>query len=154
MGDRFRILVAIDLQAGTPRLLDAAEQYGRAFDAVVDIVHVGDPDPFVGYIKSDDPGEQETIDSGRNARAKALRDAHQATHQAGEALRARGVQVDRALTLQGPILETILDQASRSGADLLVMGAQHHGMMYRLWHGDTAAAAAARAPCALLLIPV
>src|SRR5271166_2106177 len=59
MSDTFRIVVAVDLKAGTDRLLAEAQRYGRALNAVVDIIHVAAPDPdFVGYIKSPDPANK------------------------------------------------------------------------------------------------
>jgi len=154
MGKQFRILLAVDLEQGMARLVAEVERYARALDAVVDVLHVSDPDPFIGYIKSADPAEQDVIDSGRMPRAHELRAEHQATREVGEALRQRGVAIDQTLTVQGPILATILDQATRSEADLLMLGVHHHGALYRLWHGDTATGAAAEAPCAVLLIPV
>lgn len=58
-GDRtdnaFLILVAIDLKAETERLLAVARRYGRALDAIIDIIFVAEPDAFVGYAKSSDP---------------------------------------------------------------------------------------------------
>jgi hypothetical protein len=54
----YRILVAIDLKPGTERLLAEAQRYAKALDAIVDIIHVADPDPdFVGYIKSEQQPE-------------------------------------------------------------------------------------------------
>jgi nucleotide-binding universal stress UspA family protein len=69
-------------------------------------------------------------------------------------LRAKGVRVDQALTVQGPILATLVEQAGKLDIDLLIMGTHHYGALYRLWHGDVAAGAASRAPCALLLVPI
>src|SRR5947209_2828400 len=105
MSNDFRIVVAIDLQAGTDRLLAETKRYGLALNAVVDIIHVASPDPdFVGYMKSGDPGEATQDNQIRESEAKALRAEHQQTQAFGAALRASGVRVDQALTLQGPIL--------------------------------------------------
>jgi nucleotide-binding universal stress UspA family protein len=62
--------------------------------------------------------------------------------------------VDHTLTVQGSILETIVEQAGKLDIDLLIMGSRHYGALYRLWHGDMATGAASRAPCALLLVPI
>ena len=40
------------------------------------------------------------------------------------------------------------------GADMLIMGSHHHGALYWLMHGDTAAEAATQAQCQLLGIPL
>jgi len=61
VADDYRILVAIDLKAGTDQLLAEAQRYGRALDATVDVVHVSEPDPgFVGYIKKRRPRPAES----------------------------------------------------------------------------------------------
>jgi nucleotide-binding universal stress UspA family protein len=155
MSDNFRIVVAVDLKAGTERLLAEAQRYGRALDAVVDIIHIAAPDPdFVGYIKDSDPAEKTQDSLIRESEAKALRVEHQQTQALGETLRANGVRVDRALTVQGPTLATILGEARKLGADLLILGSHHHGAIYRLWYGDIAVDAAKQAPCALLVVPI
>jgi nucleotide-binding universal stress UspA family protein len=155
MNTEYRILVAIDLKTGTDRLLAEAQRYSRAFNAKIDIIHVADPDPeFIGYIKSSNPDAQDMVDSPRISRANALRIEHQRTQALGETLRANGVRLDQALTVQGPILTTILDHARKLNSDLLILGSHHHGALYRLWYGDTVAEATVQAPCALLVIPV
>lgn len=149
MNSDYRILVAIDLKTGTDHLLAEAQRYGRALNAVVDIIHVAAPDPyFVGYIK------KEQLDAEREPNAKALRAEHQETQAFGAKLRANGVRVGQALTVQGSILATILKEAEKLRADLLVIGSHHHGALYHLWYGETAADAAKQAPCALLIVPI
>jgi hypothetical protein len=82
----FRILIAVDLKSGTDQLLAEVQRYGRALDAVIDIIHVAEPDPdFVGYLKV---GEQEaTI---RNSKSQALRSEHNQTHALAESSEAKG----------------------------------------------------------------
>jgi len=69
-------------------------------------------------------------------------------------MRAAGIRVDQALTVQGPTLETIMEEARKFGADLLILGSHQHGALYRLWYGDIAIDAAKEAPCALLVVPI
>ena len=75
MSSDFRILVAIDLKAGTDRLLAEAQRYGLALNAVVDIIHVAPPDPdFVGYIKNDNPAEKTQDNLIRDFRSENIAD--------------------------------------------------------------------------------
>ena len=151
----FRIVVAIDLDAGTERLLKETQRYALALDAVVDLIHIAAPDPdFVGYIKSGDPAEKTQDNQIRDSEAKVLRSEHQHTQALGAELRGRGVRVERALTAQGPTLATILDETRKLGANLLIMGSHHHHALHRLWFGDIVLAAARQAPCSLLLVPI
>jgi nucleotide-binding universal stress UspA family protein len=150
----FRILVAIDLKAETERLLAVAQRYGQALNAIMDIIHVAEPDAFVGYAKSSDPQQQGLIDSGREPQAEELRRERQQTQAFEAALRANGVRVGRALTVQGPTSEMILEEARKLGADLLIVGSHQHGALYRFWHGDTVTSIAHQPPCALLVVPI
>lgn len=162
MSNAYCILVAIDLNPGTDRLLAEAERYARAFDATVNIIHVADPDPdFVGYIKGAQqtkPGAAHDVtdydQTLRDDRAKEFQSEHQQIHALAEKMRATGIRVDRALTIQGPPLEMILEEARKLGADLLILGSHQHGALYRLWYGDIAMDAAKQAPCALLVVPI
>lgn len=155
MANDYRILVAIDLKTGTDHLLAEAQRYGRAFDAIVDIIHVASPDPeFIGYIKSDDPQEQDQIDSEREPRAKALRNEHQQTQALATTLRTNGVRVDQALTVQGATITMVIEEARRLNSNLIILGSHQHGALYRLWRGDTATEAVKLAPCPLLVVPI
>jgi nucleotide-binding universal stress UspA family protein len=155
MSKDYRIMVAIDLKTGTDRLLAEARRFSQALNAIVDIIHVAPPDPgFIGYIKSNDPEEQNQFDTEREPHAKALRAEHQKAQAFGAMLRSAGVRVDQTLTVQGPTLATILAHVSKLNSDLLVLGSHHHGALYRLWSGDTVADAAKHAPCTLLVVPV
>jgi nucleotide-binding universal stress UspA family protein len=157
----YRILVAADLKPGTDRLLAEAQRYAKALDAIVDIIHVADPDPdFVGYIKSapearTGPDAVTNYDQTlRDDRAKEFHLEHQQVQAVAEQMRAGGIRVDQALMVQGPTLETILEEARKLGADLLILGSHQHGALYRLWYGDIAIDAAKQAPCALLVVPI
>jgi nucleotide-binding universal stress UspA family protein len=152
--NKFNILLAIDFNGGVDRLLEEAERYGRALDATVTVIHVADPDPFIGYIKASNPDEQSLIDVQRQPRANELRMEHQQTQAIGAALRAKGVRVDHALTVQGLVLTAMVEQVRKLDIDLLIMGSHHYSVLYRLWHGDMATGAASRVPCALLLVPI
>jgi hypothetical protein len=51
MNNEYRILVAIDLETGTDRVLAETHRFSKALNAIVDIIHVTPSDPeFVGYM--------------------------------------------------------------------------------------------------------
>jgi hypothetical protein len=70
-----------------------------------DIIHVVEPDAFVGYAKSSGPQQQGLIDLGRQPQAEKLRHERQQTQAFEAALRADGVRVGRAITVQRPTSE-------------------------------------------------
>jgi nucleotide-binding universal stress UspA family protein len=151
----FRIVVAIDLNAGTDRLVQEVQRYALALDAMVDIIHVAAPDPdFVGYPKSGHPAETTQDNLIRQSEAKALRGEHQQTQGVADLLRAKGVRVDQALTIRGPTLAAIMEQTKKLNASLLVLGSHQHSAFHRMWFGDVAAAAARQAPCPVLIVPL
>jgi nucleotide-binding universal stress UspA family protein len=154
MSHAFRILVAIDLKPGTDRLLAEAQRYANALDAIVNIVHIADPvSDFVRYTK----GAHEVKDYNdtlRDDQAKEFHLEHRQVDAIAEKMRASGIRVDQALTVQGPTLEKLLKEASKFDTDLLIFGSHHHGALYRLWYGDVAIDAIKQAPCALLVVPI
>jgi nucleotide-binding universal stress UspA family protein len=154
MQNEFRILVAVDFKADTRRLLVEVERFSRALNALVNLVHVAEPNPdFVGYLKihpNRNPTQEDLI---RQDRAEALQSEHEQLHAIAENLKTRGIRVEQALMVQGPVMETILEHTSKLASDLLIVGAHHHNALYRFWYGDTAAEAARRTFCSLLVVP-
>jgi nucleotide-binding universal stress UspA family protein len=57
------------------------------------------------------------------------------------------------LTVQGEILNSILDHVIKWNIDLLMLGSHHHGAFYRLMHEDVASEAVHKMPCAMLVVP-
>jgi nucleotide-binding universal stress UspA family protein len=111
--------------------------------SIVDIVHVAVPDPaFVGYTKTDQFEQR-----ARDDKAREFRSEHEKTQTIAAELQSKGVRLGQALTMQGPILETILDHARKLDSNLLMLGSHQHSALYRLWYGDTATDAAKQVPC-------
>jgi nucleotide-binding universal stress UspA family protein len=157
MSSDYRILVATDLGTGTDRLLAEVQRYGRALNAIIDIIHVASPDPdFVGYPKDHQPGEKTPSQNEliRASKARALRSGHRQVQAFEAKLRANGLRVDRTLMVQGPLPKTILEHVHKFNSDLLILGSRHHSALYRLWYGDIVTDAVKHAPCALLVVPV
>jgi nucleotide-binding universal stress UspA family protein len=67
-------------------------------------------------------------------------------------VRRLGVPCQTAVR-EGPIPATILDEARKSRAGLLVLGTRGHTGLARFFLGSVAAAGAAKAPCPVLLVP-
>jgi nucleotide-binding universal stress UspA family protein len=153
MSDDFRLLVAVDF-SGMDRALVEVERQARAHDALITLLHVAQPDPeFIGYLKSSGQAVQMQTDVKRIPKAEALRTEHQQIHAIAETLRKKGLRVDDAITVQGPVLASILEMSHKLSADMLIMGSHQHGALYRLMHGDTAAEAVSQAPCPVLVVP-
>jgi len=141
-----KILAAIDFSDITTQVIEQAESLARAFSAHLSLIHVAAPDPdFVGL----DAGPQVV----RDDRARELRTERQALQQMAERLQGRGIQADAHL-VEGPTVQTIIEQADHLHADLLILGSHGHGAWYRALVGSVAEGVLRKATCPLLVIPV
>lgn len=139
------ILAAVDLSPITQEVLLRASALAREHRATLWIVHVAAPDPdLVGF----EPGPQHI----RDHRAHELRDEHQELQQLATALSTGGLDV-RALLVQGPTVATILDEAARLRADIVVLGTHGHGTLHRLFVGSVCQQVLAATRTPLLIVP-
>jgi nucleotide-binding universal stress UspA family protein len=139
------ILVPIDFSGVTDRVVAQASAMATAFSGAVCLLHVAAPDPaFVGW----EPGP----DVVRHQRATSLREEHRKLQDLAESLRQRGIEA-QALLVQGPTVETILERAAKSEADLIVMGSHGHGALYRALLGSISEGVIRSATCPVLIIP-
>jgi len=141
-----KLLVVTDLEGEeADHFLEEARVWAGRFADWVWIVHVEDPDPaFVGY----EAGPTEV----RNAVAREIRDHHQRLEEESDRWREFGLDAV-ALTIQGPVVETILREAKKVEADAIVMGAPSHGRWHDLLFGNVADSLIRQAPCPVLVIP-
>jgi len=123
------IAVALDFSSSSEVLLDKAEQMASLFNSKVWLLHIVEPEPdFIGfgvgplYIRED--------------RAKAIRQEHVLLNGYKEALTAKGIETE-ALLIQGPTVNTLLDELKKLKIDLLIIGKKGHGAWYRAIIGST-----------------
>ena len=115
-----RVLVAVDFSASTEAVLRVAEELARALGTELRLVHVAAPEPeFVGY-EVDSPALRDT-------HAAAYREEHRRLQELGDGLRAGGADV-KALLIQGPTVEKILEEAERFDAGIVVLGSHGRGL--------------------------
>jgi nucleotide-binding universal stress UspA family protein len=140
-----QMIAALDLSPISDEVVNCAASIARAFSARLVLLHVAAPDPdFVGF----DVGPQ----SVRDARARELRDEHRAFQQLAHVLRDSGVNAEAGL-VQGPTVDTILEQAERQKADLLIVGSHGHGAVYRALLGSVSEGVLHRSKIPVLIIP-
>jgi nucleotide-binding universal stress UspA family protein len=139
------ILAAVDFSEVTNRIMTSTSELARAFDAKVYIIHIAPPDPtFVTY----EPGPQ----SERDFHAKELRQEHRDLQQLAASLIQQGLKAD-SLLVQGPSTVTILDEAIRLEADLIIIGSHGHGKLYELLVGSVTEGVIQNAECPVMVIP-
>lgn len=139
------ILAAVDFSAVTREVMDALRRIAATMPAKVTLVHVAPPEPdFVGY------GAGPEVVRGQVAVEHRTR--HQQLQQLAEDLRADEVDTT-ALLLQGATVETLIAEAEKLGAGLIVLGSHGHGAVYDLLVGSVAEGVVRRSRVPVLLIP-
>jgi nucleotide-binding universal stress UspA family protein len=139
------ILAALDFSAISDAVIAQATAQAQAFGAALWLLHVAAPDPdFVGY----EPGPQ----SVRRTVAAELHDTHRRLQEQSAALRERGIDCT-ALLVQGSTPETIVREAARLGADLIVVGSHGHGVIRRALLGSVSEHVLHHADRPLLIVP-
>lgn len=141
-----RLLVPLDLSAATAPVLDAVRRVATREGAQVFLLHVAEPDPdFVGY--------EAGSDAVRDQVAHEYRAQHRELQAHADALRADGIAAT-ALLIRGPTAQTILREAQRLPADLLVMATHGRGAVFDLLVGSVSHAVLRGTTIPLLLVPV
>lgn len=140
-----RILAALDFSEVSASVAERAAALAGAFGAELILLHVAAEDPaFVGYGAGPD-----TV---RDDRARELRDEHRRLQELAEDLRGRGVAA-KALLVEGPSVEKILDEAERLRADAIVIGSHGHTALYRVLLGSVSEGVVRKSPRPVLLVP-
>ena len=137
------ILAAIDFSDVTEKLIEQAKRQAKNNQAKLWLVHVASPDPdFAGF----EAGPQ-TV---RDTRAKVL-------HKDREKLQKYAADIEgietEALTIQGPISQTIIEQAKRLQADMIVIGSHGHGLLFHALIGSVCEGVLKHTDIPLLIIP-
>jgi len=139
------ILAAIDFSDITPTVVDKAAEIARCFSSKLWLIHIAAPDPdFVGY----GTGPQ----SKRDWRAKTLREEHRYIQDKALELERSGINVT-PLLVQGTTVETILQEASKLKAGMIVIGSHGHGALYKALVGSVSAGIIRQASCPVLIVP-
>ncbi|MBI3924121.1 MAG: universal stress protein [Armatimonadetes bacterium] len=140
------ILAGIDFSDVSPAVIDRSAHLARALSCQLWLVHVAAPDPdFVGY----SAGPQGV----RDQVASALRQEHRELQAEADRLRETGVNT-AALLLQGPTVDTLIDEAERLEAGWVVVGSHGRGALYHLLVGSVTDGLIRRARCPVVVVPV
>ena len=140
-----KVLAALDLARTTPDVLREARIWARRLSAELILIHVAEPDPdFIGYGAGPE--------SVRLAVAHKFTRAHQRIEALSVELRKEGLDAT-ALLLQGATAETILREAERLSADVVLMGTRARGAVRELFVGSVSKEVLRRSTRPVLLIP-
>jgi len=140
-----KLLVAVDLSESTEVVVKKAEEIAKALSAKVWILHIAEPEPdFVGYGMESKPA--------RDSRAKEFHAEHSQIQEIADRLRKAGLDTT-ALLAQGATVETIMKEASRLDADMIIVGSHGHGAMFKLLVGSVSEGILRESKCPVLVVP-
>lgn len=141
-----KLLVAIDFSEITKRILEKVEQIALKTNAKVWLIHVAQPDPdFIGY----DVGPE----SERDFMASKFRKQHVEIQRLSDGMQKKGINIT-PLLVQGPTIETIIEEAEKLNADMIVAGSHGHGTMFHILVGSISQGLLKKSSIPLLIIPV
>ena len=141
-----RILAAVELPLAVAEpVIGCAADLARLTGAELVLLHVAAPDADVAGLEAGPP-------SVRDSRGHELRAEHQALLDRAEALRRSGLAAHAHL-VPGVIADTILAQAERHGAGIIVLGSHRHGALYKAVLGTSTDAILRRSSLPVVVVP-
>jgi len=143
------IVVALDFSDSTAKVLAAAVELARAFQASLHLVHVMEAEPAYtayGFTPDEFPAINTFQEEARKRAAVKL----------DELLASVSSEVTdvRTKLVDGTPLHALLDYVREIGADLVAMGSHGHGVVASLLLGSVAEGMVRKAAVATLVVPV
>jgi len=139
------VLIAVDLSNSTLLVIEKAKALANLGSNKLWLLHVASPNPdFVGY----EAGPQ-TV---RDAVAEEYHEEHRKLQEWAKTLRSAPYDCI-ALLVPGPVAETVLAEAEKLSADLIVVGSHGRGRVSQLILGSTSEAVIRHATVPILVVP-
>jgi nucleotide-binding universal stress UspA family protein len=140
------VLAPVDFSSASQQVAKEAGRYGQWTGAKVILLHVIPPPILVATYNI-----PVTVNTDTLERWKA---AEQGMLVLEQVARAAGAHHVVGKIVKGNIVESILDEASGTAAERIVMGSHGHGAMYELLLGSTSTGVLKRATCPVLIVPI
>lgn len=119
------IIVAVDFNDSVAEVLGYAESLAHKYSAKIWIIHVAEPDTeFVGYVT----GPQYI----RNLKDDEIREEHRILQSYCDAFLDKDIETE-AVVVQGTPVESVLTEAKKLNADLLIAGSHKYGFFHNLF---------------------
>ena len=143
------LLTAVDLSPITTKVIEGAGALASSLGAKLVLLHVSEP--VAAYVPVGaamdvitapvpmDPPDMEALKTRLEELAAPIR--------------SKGVIVETVAAVSLPA-EEILDQAKKTGADILVLGSHGHGALYHLFSGSVVTEVLEKATIPVTVIPV
>ncbi|MBL7906055.1 MAG: universal stress protein [Bacteroidales bacterium] len=140
-----KILVPVDFSDLSTDVIEKAAEIAKAFKSEVYILHIATQGAVPFGDAADTP-----LTSGINP-DEMIQEDHDLKAMVNY-LHERGIDA-RSSLIQGPVVNSILDEAENFKADLIVVGSQSHGFLYRTFIGSVSKGVLRNSPCPVLIVP-
>jgi nucleotide-binding universal stress UspA family protein len=158
------ILVAIDFSDSLDSILSETRKWADLTHPKLWLIHVTESQPdFMGYSPDvgcvSDPmavdvfvGSNQAHQDARDTAARRLREKRYQLQEIAETLQANGRTVT-PLLLEGPVVKTILEEATKHEASMIIVGSHGHGAVHQLLLGSVSEGVLRKSPVPVLVIP-
>jgi len=150
-----KLLVGVDLSEATEKIVKKTEEIAKALSAEVWVIHIVKPEPADFFIGGHEPvseGFETDPQSFRDSLAERFHVEHRQIQEIAEQLRKADVDTT-ALLVEGEAAETMLKEASKLDADIIVVGSHGRGTMYQVLVGSVSEGVIHRSECPVLVVP-
>jgi nucleotide-binding universal stress UspA family protein len=141
-----KLLAAVDLSKASAYVIEAVDRVAMATDAEVCLLHVVVPLPSIAGPEFHPVLEPQEVSE------RYLEEKEQLDLLAGQLTEA-GVNATGSI-VQGDPVKTILSEAKRLDAELIVVGSHGHGLLFDALVGSVSAGLLRRSPLPVLIVPV
>ena len=150
-----KLLVGVDLSEATEKIVEKAEEFAKELSAQVWLIHITKPEPADLYIAGHEPDVIESeVDPQRvrSSIAKRFHNEHRQIQEIADQLRKAGLETT-ALLVQGATVEAMLEEASKLGIDMIIVGSHGRSAMYKLLVGSVSEGIIHNSECPILVVP-
>jgi len=150
-----KLLVGVDLSDSTDKIVAKAEEIATALSARVWLLHTTKAEPADLYLAAQEPdsiGLEPDPQQFRDALARRFHTEHHRLQEIADRLRKAGLDAT-ALLVEGAAVDTILKEASKLEADMIVIGSHGRGRMHQLLLGSVSEGVLHKSACPVLVVP-
>ncbi len=139
------VLSAIDFSPITEKVIDYTKRIVAADNGKIRLLHVAEPPPeFLGE-KFGPPVEREL-------RAEVMKKHHKKLDELAASLSKEGFDV-KPIIVQGATIETIIEQAEKGEADIIILGSHGKGPLAKIVMGSATEGVIRKSKIPVLVIP-
>ena len=140
-----KILVAIDFTEDIELVLDYTKIIAKAFEAKVRLIHSESVEAFITSFEPDQIPTFELIEAQKKVISKKL-------DELKKKIESAGIETS-AVLMEGPTVDSILEEAKKFKAELIILGSHKHGKFYHIIAGSIHDSIVSHSNIPVLIVP-